>query len=353
MTEHQKSLRLENRPEKKKSKNYNLELVRMISFVMVIVIHVTNYYCRAYGEVTQGEYLFSLALDTVSRVSVPCFFMITGTLLLGRREPLGKHARRLLRFGTVLIVWSLVYYLWNTFYMGTPYDLSEILYTPVEAHLWYLYAMIPIYLVMPFFQIMCAGMNLRMERAFLVVITAAVIFNYILTLQHGEAYYDIPLIGDQVYSYYVFIGYYIYKYRRHIRIGQGTALFGCIFCLAATFGITWGVTVLRGDHYETALQYGSPLLVLAGALFFLFMVRLKKGDYVPNAGAKKVIDLFCGCSFGIYLIHILFLDNYKKYMEPTDLPAWIAVPFLTAGIAAVSLLCVWLLGRTRIGKKIT
>ena len=152
------------------------------------------------------KYLFCLALDTVSRLSVPCFFMITGALLLGRREPLGKHVCRLVRFGAALIVWSLVYYLWNTFYMGTPYDLRELLYTPVEAHLWYLYAMIPIYLVMPFFQIMCAGMDLRMERAFLLVITAAVIFNYILTLQHGEAYYDIPLIGDQVYSYYVFIG---------------------------------------------------------------------------------------------------------------------------------------------------
>ena len=28
------------------------------------------------------------------------------------------------------------------------------------------------------------------------------------------------------------------------------------------------------------------------------------------------------------LIHILFLDNYKKYMEPWDLSAWIAVPGL-------------------------
>ena len=336
-----------------KKKNYNLELIRMISFVMVIVIHVTNYFCRAYGEVSRGEYLFSLALDTVSRVSVPCFFMITGALLLGRRETLEKQAKRFLRFSMVLAVWSVIYYLWNTFYMGSGYDLREILSTPVEAHLWYLYAMIPIYFVMPFFQIMCAGMDLRMERAFLLVITAAVIFNYILTLQHEEAYYDIPLIGDQVYSYYVFIGYYIYKYRRHIRIGQGTAAAGCLVCLAATFGITWGMTAVRGDHYETALQYGSPLLVAAGTLFFLFVIRLRKADYVPREPAKKIIDLFCGCSFGIYLIHILFLDNYKKYMEPADLSAWIAVPLLTAVIAAASCACIWVLRRTRGGRMIT
>ena len=33
-----------------KERNYNLELIRMISFIFVIVIHVSNYYCRAYGD---------------------------------------------------------------------------------------------------------------------------------------------------------------------------------------------------------------------------------------------------------------------------------------------------------------
>ena len=100
-------------------KNYNIELTRMLAFLMVIAIHVTNYFCRAYGEISTGEYLFSLIIDTASRVSVPCFFMITGALLLGRQEPLEKHIRRLIRFFVVLIVWSLIYWVWNTFYMAT------------------------------------------------------------------------------------------------------------------------------------------------------------------------------------------------------------------------------------------
>ena len=116
--------------------------------------------------------------------------------------------------------------------MGTEYDLREILYVPVEAHLWYLYAMIPIYFVLPFFQIMCRNMDMMMERAFLVVITTAVIFNYIVALQNGEAYYDFPIIGDGVYSFFVFIGYYIYKYRKHIKISQRTAAVAFTVCMA-------------------------------------------------------------------------------------------------------------------------
>ena len=34
-----------------KEKNYNLELIRTISFILVVVIHVTNYYCRAFGKI--------------------------------------------------------------------------------------------------------------------------------------------------------------------------------------------------------------------------------------------------------------------------------------------------------------
>ena len=185
------------------------------------------------------------------------------------------------------------------------------------------------------------------------VTTGTVLANYLLWLMHGEFYYDPPLIGDRVYVYYLYAGYYLYKYKDRIRLSQPAAMGICLASLGAAFGITLGATVAQSDHYEGALTYGMPLIVLASAMFFLFMLRLGRGKIRLGERTKKVIDLFCGCSFGIYLIHILFLDNYKKHMEPYDLSAWIAVPSLVAGIAAVSFLCVWLMRKTRIGRKIT
>ena len=213
--------------------------------------------------------------------------------------------------------------------------------------------MIPIYLVLPFLQVMCRNFSVRLEKAFFVVTTGTVIANYLLWLMHGEFYYDPPLIGDRVYVYYLYAGYYLYKYRDRIRLSQRAAAAVCAASLAASFGITLAATVVQGDHYEGALTYGMPFIVLASAMFFLVMLRLRGGSLRPGERAKRVIDLFCGCSFGIYLIHILFLDNYKKHMEPYDLSAWIAVPALVASITAVSFLCVWLLRRTKLGRKIT
>lgn len=139
--------------------DYNVQVIRVISFVMVVAIHVTNYYCRAFGSISDGEYIFALITDTLSRVSVPCFFMISGAFLLGMMDTSAVYIRRLGRFALALAVWSAVYCIWNYAVFGETYSLKKFLYLPAEAHLWYLYAMIPIYLVMPFFQILCAHLE--------------------------------------------------------------------------------------------------------------------------------------------------------------------------------------------------
>ena len=95
-------------------KNYNLEIIRMISFLMVIAIHIANYYCRAYERISSGEYYFSLLINTISRVSVPCFFMLSGALLLGRQDTMKKSLYRAKNMLLKLAVWSIAFYLFNT-----------------------------------------------------------------------------------------------------------------------------------------------------------------------------------------------------------------------------------------------
>lgn len=336
-----------------KEKDYNLEIIRNISFLSVIIIHIANYYCRAFDKIPQNEYIFSLILDTLARVSVPCFFMISGALLLGRDETLKKHWHRLIRFLIPFIAWSIIYYFWNIYYLKEPQLFREILYFPITEHLWYLYAIIPIYIVLPFFQIMCRHMSLKTERAFLIIITITVIFNYILSLDELKPYYDLPLIGDRVYSYYFFIGYYIYKYKKHIPINQKNLIITFLGSMAITAFLTASISYSIGDHYEEILEYGNPLIILASAAFFLFVLRLAKYKITPSIKTKKIIDLLSGCSFGIYLIHIIFLDIYKNHMQAADLSAWIAIPMLTITIAIIAFVCVWLLRHFKLGRKIT
>ena len=191
-----------------------------------------------------------------------------------------------------------------------------------------------------------------MERAFLVVITAAVLFNYISTFFDEKMYYSVPMVGDRIYSYYVFIGYYIYKYRKHVMKGKMIPAGIFVVCMALNYGLTYAVTLQDGEHYERLLEYGNPLLALAAAMAFLMLVRLKKSEFNPSEQAKKWIDRFCGCSFGIYLIHIMFLDVYKRNIKPETFSAWIMIPVVSVGLVLLSFGCVWLIRKTKTGRKI-
>lgn len=335
-----------------KQKNYNLELIRTLSFIMVVLIHVTNYFCRAYGKISMGEYVFSLTLDTVARFSVPCFFMMSGALLLGREEPLEKNGKRLLRFVVALVFWSLVYYFHNAYYMGTECSLSDILHTPMEQHLWYLYAMLPIYVVLPFFQIMCRGMDRKLEKVFLTICPAVVLLMYVMSFFDAEFYYDVPLLGDRVYSFYFFLGYYLYKYKDEIRLKNKQLVILFLAGNVANVILTAGISVRNGDHYERLLEYGSPLIILSSMAFFLFMLRIGNGEIHIRESVKIWIDRWNTCSFGIYLIHILFLDNFKKYVGADEVSAYWAVPVLTVGILLVSFLCIYLFRRSTLGQKV-
>ena len=146
--------------------------------------------------------------------------------------------------------------------------------------------------------------------------------------------------------YYVFIGYYIYKYRKHVIRDQRIPAITFVVCMLINIGLTWIGTIKQGVHCERFMEYGNPILVLAATMFFMYIIRLKKSEFSPGPKAKKIMDTFSGCSFGIYLIHILFLDNYKKHMEAAEASAWIVVPGLTLAIIIVSFGCIWLMKKT-------
>lgn len=336
-----------------REKNYNIELIRTISFILVIVIHVTNYFCRAFGRISAGEYGFALILDTFARVSVPCFFMISGAMLLGRNESLSKNWNRLIRFLPPLLFWSVVYYLFNTYYMGSDFELSEILAVPAEPHLWYLYAMIPIYLVLPFLQAMYRGMDDKLFGLLVILGTGVEIVMYVLSLFGTEPYYDVPLFGDRIYAYYFMLGYILWKYKDSARIRTRNLWIIFIASNVINIGLTAMISSGMGEHLERTLEYGCPFVMASAGSFFLLMVRAGNGQIYVSGPWKKRIDALCSCSFGIYLIHILFLDNYKKHLEAEAVSAWLAIPGLTVSILLVSFFSVYLIRKLPGGKAIT
>lgn len=335
-----------------RQKNYNIEIMRIIAFVMVIVIHVSNYFCRAYGSVTMGEYLFSLVINSLARVSVPCFFMMSGSLLLGRTEGMDKALARAKKFLGVLCVWTVLYVLFNTFYTKQGCDWKLLLEKPAEAHLWYLYVMIPIYIVLPFLQILCKEMGEALEKAFVIIGFIWLLIVHLMPYFKLDLYFDLPVYGDRSYIFYLFCGYLISKYKEKIQVKQSHLLLLFLGGSMINVVLTAVATVMKAKHFERIFEYGSPFVIISSLAFFAYIMRLGDGNISLSNTAKKWIDICCSCSFGIYLIHIMFLDNYKIHVAADAVSVYWVLPLLVMVILVISFVVVYVLRKTKIGKMI-
>ena len=320
----------------KKEKNYNIEALRVIACFMVICIHVSNYYSRAYGTVSDASYIFSIIVNGISRVSVPVFFMISGSLLLDETLLVKKSVRRVGNTLIVLIVWSGLYYFWNLLYRDKTYDLHLIFEAPVKRHLWFLYAILGMYIALPFLQCMLKNMPDILMRYFALLWFTFLALDYGIALSDMEITYQIPLVGSSCYLGYFVLGYIIKKTIKRVPINPWVCYLGAAAFVGVTIWLTYLYTVKNGVHCEDFFEYRNVLIAAGAAL--IFYDALKNEHHKFSDRTKRVLSYLAKHSFTIYLCHVIFLDIMKLEMNPIEISAFIGIPLHTIWIFGASLL---------------
>ena len=139
-----------------------IDTLRVISAAGVIYMHTAASALRSgvlegAPYVTRGWHLMNL-LTSFAFTAVPLFFMISGYLLLSdekTRDVSVLFHRRLPRLIVPLAFWTLMTAAWQSFVsgegaLGILARLRDALYDPVITPLWFMYALIVLYLLSPF-----------------------------------------------------------------------------------------------------------------------------------------------------------------------------------------------------------
>ena len=192
-----------------KEKNYQLEVLRVISCFNVVLIHVCNLYSRSFGDISNGEYVFSVILNAMARTSVPIFFMISGATGLGSNYDFKKYVKKVVNMAVVLLTASVLYRIWNIIYFDRAYDYHDIFDTPTKLHLWYLYAYLGIMIMLPFLQSMFRNLEKKFEILFVVIWFAFIVAYRVLDRLNMDIGYPLPIIGSTYYIGYFVLGYLI------------------------------------------------------------------------------------------------------------------------------------------------
>lgn len=194
-------------------RNYRLDLLRVISMIMVIVIHIANYYCRSFNNLDKISYIGALIFNTISRISVPFFFMISVATLLRKKYDKNKNKERIIKKIITLIVITIIYFIWDKYYMNKDINIISLLSKPERKLLWFMYAIIGIYIALPFIKCMIDKMGKEEDKLFVIL---WIIFNGILKGFDIGNTYLVPIISGTYYLGYFIIGHMIIKYYDYI-----------------------------------------------------------------------------------------------------------------------------------------
>jgi surface polysaccharide O-acyltransferase-like enzyme len=293
-----------------------VDFLRVTAAFLVVWLHSSAPWLYKYGKVTNINWHVANITDSVVRMSVPLFFMLTGYLLLERPILLGAYFRkRIARIAVPWIAWSAIYVLWNIYYKGANismlYAIKSFINAGICYHLWFLYTLLGLYLFIP---VLSWGMNVnRQPRAifftavWFVAVSVIPFFNKVLTyitVWDVKVALDVPMFCG--YSGYLTAGLLLGQLRvsRGIRLLAISAFLCSVsFTALATFFETSRSGTFIGYFYE----YLSPNVVVASMAAFLLLKEC--GCMVARSVIlSQIVTTMSSASLGVYLIHPIFLN---------------------------------------------
>ena len=343
-----------------KKREIGVEFIRVFAIFMVVAIHISNIYINNFPNISGAYFNTAVVYNSLSRICVPLFFMVSGIFLIKQEFSFKSYYSRVLKFSLILLFWSAVYFLHNNDFrlnnIGEAFANSFLNANDTSKHLWFMYAIIGIYIALPFIQNMCKNMSRELENIFLflwftfsgLIVISVPLIRYI-TKSDIDVTYPIPIINSAYYLGYFIIGHIIYERFKdaNATLKKNLLCIGVYF--ASTFVsifVTCFMSAKTGAAFEPMTWYRSIFIALAASAAFILIIINK------NKFKAEIILTFSARSFGIYLIHILFLNHITDSINILKLDPIFAIPLLTIIVYALSFIASFALSKIPLIKNI-
>ena len=321
-----------------------IDWLRVAACFMVMIVHSTEpFYIGGEGAriLTEGDAVWASFFDSFVRACVPLFVVASSYLQFPLHYSTGEFFRRRLKRVLVpFVVWTVVYALaW-----GEPVqNFSDLLlnFNYAAGHLWFVYMLLGIYLLMPLLSPWAAKVSRRELAFYLMLCLLTTLIPFVrdwattgeLPIIYGRAGLPhqalYPLWGEASWNHYgtfyylsgfigyVLLGLYLRRFVGELSWGR-TLLIG-LPCWLAGFAITFGGFLARvfasGSGFP--VEGGISLVVvwettwindtLGVALMAIGWLLLFRKAKASGTFYRKVLVPISGASYGMYLCHMFAL----------------------------------------------
>lgn len=339
-----------------------LDLLRIFAIFGVVVIHVSAV-AKSYdiGTFTSNV---GIIYNGLVRWSVPVFFMISGAMFLRPEKEytfsimIKKYIPRL---AVCLLVWGFIYALFDV-YLYSSFSVKTLILSVWNTvsnnsgyHLWFLFALIALYLMIPVFKVIVNDLSQR-QLAFVIILW---MFLSLGVGQFNEIVSDFgislkidwyfPMITS--WAGYFLLGHYLVSYdiKKPCKILLIVIGFSLLLLCPV---INMFATTYKGEYIESFIPQSGLTACFAAIAFFLIFQGFSKVSLSERS--QKIIVNVSNNTFGIYLIHalvnsiIFHVVNLKlDFINPI-----ISIPLLSVFVFVISFIIVLLLRKIPTIKKV-
>lgn len=316
----------------KKGFHPGLDILRITACLAVITIHSASWLFSFDNKLFTTSVLFT----SFSRFAVPIFFMLTGYLLLDFIFESIKsfYIKRYVRILIPFIITCILYYFTPKYnnYSIVHYFLYCFTHE-VAFHLWYIYTLIGIYAILPFFIII---VQTRYALTLINIYLGIWILWYILLptftrVLHLESHIIFQFDYFSGYLGYVLLGWYI-KHNSFLENIKNKWLF--LLFVASSLSIFFSTLAYSyALNVPDKLFFGdlTPFVLIQAVAVFILLKRVKFSNYFTNFIARL--------TYWIYLIHLLVRSTCIYYIPKVYQPdSFLIIPSLIISTFIISII---------------
>ncbi|MBL1410631.1 acyltransferase [Sphingobacterium faecale] len=333
-------------------KNRHIIYLRVIATVFVVLIHAsTGFLYRV--DTNSFDWNYANWINAATRCSVPLFVVISGALLLQKDENIWDfYKKRLPKLLFPFLFWTIVYLIYY-FYRYTNFEnlssekiwaiTQDKLLHGANAHLWYLYMIIGLYLTIPFLRKILVQCSIKEIEWFLLLWLLSMFVS-------NRAFYSImPKFDLTFFSGY--IGYLVLGHYLTIKSFHWNKLIAPLGYIIITTVTAMGTCILneKATSLNTLLyNYVFPNTAIAAVFLFLSLQPYcLKVSTIPRW--ITIVDKY---SFGIYLSHIIPLNFLHPFFSRHADTVWV-IPLASISTIVVSVFLTFILRKLPYGRYIS
>lgn len=294
----------------KRERESNLELLRILATIFVIILHYNNENNGKgflFTEALPQHYQMLVCFEMIAICAVNIFVMLSGYFMCNSKK---ADAVKVLRLYADVVFLSVFRYFLNCTIGSAAFSTSTLLYSMIPLS-WYVAVYSALYLISPYLNRLIRGLPAAQFRMMLII--CLLMFSVwpsiseLITALTGMKLTSLSPFGTQGSG----AGYTIVNFVLMYFLGAYLKMHGSknvccksIFSSLAVYALCTVLLIFYSKiYFPRALSYCNPLVIIQTIAIFKAFQSMKL--------KSKCINAIASCSFGVYLLHTYFL----KYIQ--------------------------------------